>query len=90
NQEIYDGFATRTYYPIPLSMDLWCSPTITKYRYNLGEAAYYMGLLGYDVKDLNASSEIIGMPLFVTFIGVQLVLLIYLTFKRKKKNNLIK
>jgi len=61
NQEIYDGFAIRTYYPIPLSMDLWCSPTITKYRYNLGEAAYYMGLLGYDVKDLNASSEIIGI-----------------------------
>ena len=49
-----------------------------------------MGLLGYDVKELNAHSEVIGMPLFVTFIGVQLVLLIYLTFKRKKKNNLIK
>jgi len=85
NHDVFNNEYYRTYNPISLFYGQWCSPTITKYIHNLGEAAYYMGLLGYDVDDLNATSEIIGMPLFVTFIGIQFLFVVFLNTKRKKK-----
>ncbi|MHA1125270.1 MAG: ABC transporter substrate-binding protein [Candidatus Heimdallarchaeota archaeon] len=85
NQEVYNGEVVRNFHPISKDRGIWCSPTITRYTNNLGEASKYMKLLGYNVEDLNATSEIIGIPFFVTFIGMQFIFVIFLYYKQKKK-----